>query len=59
MTEQKSLVHSDYREGQLNALWILEQHVAEMQARGKQFWSSEQLYQVIRSTRLTLEEKGG
>ena len=55
MTEQTTL--SEYRAGQLNVLEILEQFILQQQKHGRKYFSCEQIYGVVRSIRLNLQEK--
>lgn len=55
MTVQTAL--NEYQAGKLEALEILLQFVEHEQKRGRQYFSCDQLYQVIRSLILNCQEK--
>jgi len=55
MTEQSTL--NEYQAGKLEVLETLEQFIIREQERGRRYWSSEQIYGLIRSIRLNLQEK--
>lgn len=55
MSEQTTF--NEFQAGKIEALEVLEQFLVTQEKRGRQFWTTEQIYGVIKSLRLNLQEK--
>lgn len=56
MAQTKLDSSADFKLGQISACKIFEEYFLEQEKRGREFWKSGQVYSVIRSVRLNLEE---
>ena len=47
--DQQSLIHSDYRRGQIDACEVLAEYFFDLRKRGQQFLKTEQIAQLIQT----------